>query len=383
MADFRTTVTPDGIVFRYPDPGHHLVDVRLAFHLDLPGFPRELDRVDGGWAVQWPLPPLDRLEYQFFARHPAFHDAPTFVTDPGNPHRIEAPFGAISCLELPGYHRPAWLDQGAVSGRHTRLSIPGTPIGDVEATVWAPGDAEPPEPLPLIVAQDGPEFDRLGGLTAAVAAFVAAGRMPATRVALLTPIERNGDYSANPRYADALAGHLVPAITAAFATRGRPILAGVSLGALAALHTEWTYPGTAAGLLLLSGSFFLDAFDSHESGFPHWARLRAFVDDVHQSSYAGAPQPDSGRLPIALGWGTAEENRHNNAAMTARLEALGFPTVVATRRDGHVFTCWRDLLDPLLPALATTAWPIDRSYGSASDSTLDSTLDSSLDRATA
>jgi hypothetical protein len=69
--------------------------------------------------------------------------------------------------------------------------------------------------------------------------------------------------------------------------------------------------------------------------------------------------------------------------MTARLEALGFPTVVATRRDGHVFTCWRDLLDPLLPALATTAWPIDRSYGSASDSTPATALDSSLDRATA
>ena len=370
MADFRTTVTPDGIVFRFPDPGHAYDDVRLAFHLDLPGFSRHLDRVEGGWAVHWPLPPLDRVEYQFVARLPGRHDKPTFVTDPGNSHRIDAPFGAVSCLELPGYQAPAWLAQEKVSGRHTPLAIPGTPIGDIEATLWAPEGTDAHEPLPLIVAQDGPEFDRLGGLTAAVAAFIAAGRMPATRVALLTPIERNGDYSANPRYADALAGDVVPAITAAFATRGRPILAGLSLGGLAALHTEWTHPGTAGGLLLLSGSFFLDAYDGHERGFPHWARLRAFVDEVLESPYAGVTQPDSARLPIALGWGTGEENRHDNVVMTARLQALGFPTAVATRRDGHVFTCWRDLLDPLLPELAASAWPdpaiLDRAVDRAS-----------------
>lgn len=360
MADFRTTVTPDGIVFRFPDPGHAYDDVRLAFHLDLPGFSRHLDRVEGGWAVHWPLPPLDRVEYQFVARLPGRHDEPTFVTDPGNSHRIDAPFGAVSCLELPGYQAPAWLAQEKVSGRHTPLAIPGTPIGDVEASVWAPEGTNPHEPLPLIVAQDGPEFDRLGGLTAAVAAFIAAGRMPATRVALLTPIERNGDYSANPRYADALAGDVLPAIAAAFATRARPILAGLSLGGLAALHTEWTHPGTAGGLLLLSGSFFLNAYDGHESRFPHWARLRGFVDEVLESPYAGATQPDSAPFPIALGWGTGEENRHNNVVMTARLQALGFPTTIATRRDGHVFTCWRDLLDPLLPELATAAWSVDR-----------------------
>ena len=360
MADFRTTVTPDAIVFRFPDPGHAYDDVRLAFHLDLPGFSRHLDRVEGGWAVHWPLPPLDRVEYQFVARLPGRHDEPTFVTDPGNSHRIDAPFGAVSCLELPGYQAPAWLAQEKVSGRHTPLAIPGTPIGDVEASVWAPEGTNPHEPLPLIVAQDGPEFDRLGGLTAAVAAFIAAGRMPATRVALLTPIERNGDYSANPRYADALAGDVLPAIAAAFATRARPILAGLSLGGLAALHTEWTHPGTAGGLLLLSGSFFLDAYDGHESRFPHWARLRGFVDEVLESPYAGATQPDSAPFPIALGWGTGEENRHNNVVMTARLQALGFPTTIATRRDGHVFTCWRDLLDPLLPELATAAWSVDR-----------------------
>ena len=32
-------------------------------------------------------------------------------------------------------------------------------------------------------------------------------------------------------------------------------------------HAEWHHPGTFAGLLLLSGSFFMDEFDSHESGF--------------------------------------------------------------------------------------------------------------------
>ena len=360
MAEFQTTVTPDGIVFRYPDPGHDLVDLRLAFHLDLPGYPRSLDAVDGGWAVHWPLPPLDRMEYQFEARLPFLHDRRTYLPDPGNPLRIDAPFGALSCLELPSYHAPEWLDGPTVGGRHTPITIHGTPCGDIDASIWAPDWAADDDPLPLVVAQDGPEFDRLGGLTHAVAALVAAGRLPAMRVALLAPNERNSEYSANPRYAEALVDHVLPTVRGRCATAGRPILAGVSLGAVAALHAEWTRPGTAAGLLLLSGSFFLDRYDGHERGFPHWGRLRAFIDEVHASGYAVAEQADAAHLPAALGWGTVEENRHNNAAMTSRLQALGMPTMVATRRDGHVFTCWRDLLDPLLPDLASAAWLRER-----------------------
>jgi len=59
---------------------------------------------------------------------------------------------------------------------------------------------------------------------------------------------------------------------------------------------------------------------------------------------------------VALGWGTQEENQFNNALMAQRLGELGLPVRTATVDNGHNFTCWRDLLDLLLPDLLTRTW---------------------------
>ena len=376
--DFRTTLTHDEIVFRYPDPRHELIDPRIWYYLDLPTPdgrrgsqpppPDHLEPVPGGWERSWPLAglDLDRLEYEFTAGHPDAPGERTMVADPGNPLRVSGPFSGPSWLPLPGYAPPGWL-AGArrpmvCQTVQIRALAPAdeapadeapadeAPAGELEVQVWSPPDAAGTE-LPLLIAHDGPEFDRLGALTDAVAALGAAGRLPALRVALLPPQHRTAMYAANPAYAAWLVEQAVPALREALPTRGRPILAGPSLGGLAALHAEWRYPGTFAGLLLLSGSFFTDEFDSHESGFEHWARLRGFIDEV----YAVGSPPS--RPAVSMGWGTAEENRHNNLAMAARLESLGVPVQRATRRDGHTFTCWRNLLDPLLPQVVAAAWP--------------------------
>lgn len=170
------------------------------------------------------------------------------------------------------------------------------------------------------------------------------------RVTLLVPGDRNPRYAACAAYADALADHVVPALLRAHPTEQPPVLLGPSLGGLAALHAEWTHPGTFGGLLLLSGSFFTPELDGQESGFEFWGRLIDFVAGVHASSAPSRPQ-------LALGWGTAEENRHNNALMAARLAQRGLIVATGQVRDGHNFTCWRDLLDPLLPDLLTRTWP--------------------------
>lgn len=365
---FRTTLTHDAIVFRYPDPRHELIDPRIWYYLDLPTPdgrrgtqpppPDHLEPVPGGWERNWPLGglDLDRLEYEFTASHPDAPGERTMVADPGNPRRVSGPFSGPSWLPLPGYTPPAWLAGARRPMVSQTVQVPAlAPTeqahgGGLEVQVWSPPDADGAE-VPLLIAHDGPEFDRLGALTDAVAALGAAGRLPALRVALLPPEHRTAMYAANPAYAAWLVEQAVPALREALPTRGRPILAGPSLGGLAALHAEWLYPGTFAGLLLLSGSFFTDEFDSHESGFEHWVRLRGFVDEV----YAVGSPPS--RPAVAMGWGTAEENRHNNLAMAARLSGLGVPVKQATRRDGHTFTCWRNLLDPLLPQVVAAAWP--------------------------
>ena len=98
---------------------------------------------------------------------------------------------------------------------------------------------------------DGAEMDQYGRVV-----HYAAARAP-MRVALLSPgPDRDERYAANPAYAAALVDEVLPAIQERHATAHRPVLLGQSLGALAALHAAWTAPGTFAGLMLQSGSFF-------------------------------------------------------------------------------------------------------------------------------
>ena len=58
---------------------------------------------------------------------------------------------------------------------------------------------------------------------------------------------------------------------------GLPVGMGASLGGLAMLQAQRTWPGAFAGLFLQSASFFVPRFDRQESGFPRYARIVRFV----------------------------------------------------------------------------------------------------------
>lgn len=353
----RTEVTDHEVVFRLADPDHDLRDVYVFHDLDIAGLPSALEPVPGGWELAWAMPPVDRVEYQFTARHPALGDDRVFLVDPRNPMRVDGAFGEHSWLPLPGYRIPSWLSLPSIEAHRVAHTITETPVGDLDAVVWSPADAEHDEPLPLLLAHDGPELDRFAGLTQLVGGLVALGRLPRMRVGLLAPGDRNPRYAANTAYAAALADHVVPALLGWHPSPVAPVLAGPSLGGLAALHTEWCRPGTFAGLLLLSGSFFTPELDGQESGFAFWDRVTGFVAEVYAAPLDGLLASPSGSAPaLAMGWGTAEENRHNNAALAAYLGSAGLDVRVAQVRDGHNYTCWRDLLDPLLPELLQRAW---------------------------
>jgi len=348
-AGLSTEVTDTEVAFRLADPDHDLRDVRLWHDLDLPGLPHDLVAVPGGWELRWQRPPVDRIEYQFTASHPVLGAHRAFLVDPRNPLRVEGAYGTHSWLALPGYRQPTWLDAPAGPAHRVLATITATPVGEVDTITWSPADALVEEPLPMLFAHDGPEMDRFASLTQLLGAHVTAGRLPRMRVTLLVPGARNPRYAASAAYADALAEHVVPATLQAHPSEHPAVLLGPSLGGLAALHAEWTRPGTFGGLLLLSGSFFTPELDGQESGFEFWDRLVGFVDRVHSD-------PAPSRPHVALGWGSAEENRHNNALMASRLADLGLPVRTAQVRDGHNFTCWRDLLDPLLPDLLIRTW---------------------------
>jgi enterochelin esterase-like enzyme len=273
------------------------------------------------------------------------------TTDPSNPRLAPGPFGDHSWLPLPAYREPEWLALTPVASERTQLTLSRTSAGRIDVEIWSPADAAPWESLPMLVSHDGPEMDAYGGLTAYVGAMVGAARLPRMRVALIAAGARNKRYAANPAYARALCHRLVPALRDTVQITGRPVLIGQSLGALAALHAAWTSPGTFAGLFLQSGSFFTRELDPQESGFEFWPQVTGFVAMVGAAT-AAAP----GAPPTTVTCGTAEENLANNRAMLDHLTRVGVETAWGERRDGHTWTCWRDLLDPYLTDLLLRVW---------------------------
>jgi enterochelin esterase-like enzyme len=236
--------------------------------------------------------------------------------------------------------RPAY---GVVVAR-LHLNVPDTPVGDVDVTLVSPRGTRRTDPLPLVVAGDGPEYSRRAGIVRLLDEAADAGRCPRVRVALLHPGERNGRYAANPDHAASVVEHVLPAVGEVARTEGRPVMVGASLGALAALQTHWRHPEAFSGLLLQSGSFFLRGVDGEES-FEHWRRVTGFVREVRRARRA------RGDTVMALTCGADEGNLANNREMARVLERLGYETRLTVVPGRHDWPQWRRSLEPTLPAL--------------------------------
>ena len=335
------------MLLRLADPDERYAAVRLCSDLPLAG--DEYARHNGEWRLELAVPPVARLEYELEV---VDHDGRSArVSDPGNPHQAPGAFGDKSVLLLPGYTEPGWLAAEGVPGQTQELAVRGRGLGaDVHVGVWSPADAGPGEPLPLLVAHDGPEYDRLAGLTQYAAAGIGSGALPRHRVALLAPGERDEWYSASARYAGALVRDVLPAIRSAVGVDGPPVGMGASLGGLAMLHAQRRHPGTFGALFLQSGSFFTPQFDSQESDFPRYQRIVRFVRATLRAGVQADP------VPVALTCGSAEENAENNRLIARTLENQGYRATLHEVPDMHNYTAWRDALDPHLTNLLARAW---------------------------
>ena len=326
---------------RIDDPEERYGAVRLCSDLPLadPAFVRD----NGGWVLHLPDNGLARLEYQLELSD---HDGETVVVcDPGNPNRAPGAFGEKSVLSAPGYRPPAWLEEPAVTSGYERIRL--RVLGrDLDVGVWSPGEGA----LPLLVAHDGPEYDELAALTRYAGAMIEAGALPPFRVALPPPGDRDEWYSASAAYGRALCNRILPAISELVAVSGRPVGMGASLGGLAMLQAQRTWPGTFAGLFLQSASFFVPRFDRHESGFPRYARIVRFVRGVLRTGAFDHP------VPVSMTCGSEEENGHNNRLMANALAAQGYDAHLTEVHDLHNYTAWRDALDPHLTRLLARLW---------------------------
>jgi enterochelin esterase-like enzyme len=340
-------VQGDSIVFHLPDPDEELAGVRLATDRGFPVAAEPFVREGDGWTLRMGAPALARFEYALAVeRADGTHE---HWADPANPLRAPGAFGEKSVVALPGYVAPAWLDAERVPGTTDSLTVASSALGaDLDIAVWRPDDAHDGEPLPLLVAHDGPELDQLARLTDYAAAHVASRALPRHRVALLAPGDRDQWYSASALYARTLATRVLPAVADAVAVR-RPVGAGASLGALALLHTQRRFPDVFAGLFLQSGSFFMPRFDAQESGFVRYRRIVRFVRVTSRE------QPRR-TVPVAMTCGALEENADDNRVMASALAAQGYPVSLHEGRDLHNFTAWRDAWDPHLTRLLQEVW---------------------------
>lgn len=242
----------------------------------------------------------------------------------------------------------------------TRFTVTGTPVGDVQLAVVTPVGSRRGDPLPLLVAHDGPDYSRRAHLVSTLRAATAAGRVPPTRVVLLEPGPRNERYAANPDWATALTEHVLPTVHTAYATAGRPTIMGASLGALASLQAEWLHPGTFGGLFLQSGSFFRRRVDDEED-FEFWDRVTAFVTSVRR---ARRRRTDA---RIVLTCGTGEGNLTNNRQMAEKLAASGHDATLHELPGRHDWRYWAAALDPFLLTLLQGSDHRTRRAGEAHD----------------
>jgi enterochelin esterase-like enzyme len=341
-------VDDHAVTLRFDDPDHALTGVRLQQHVGIPGDDLHFryDRASRGWLLTVGRPPVHRMEYLLELRHA---DGTTeSVTDPANRKRAPGAFGDKSVVEFPGYEEPGWLHQQNEAAGEWREVAVWSPVlrAGIAVWVWSPGAPT----SRLLLAHDGPEYDRLAGLGRFAAAMVGTGRVPPFHLALLAPGDRDDWYAANPDYAWALAREVVPELHRTLRTAGPAVGMGASLGALAMLHAHRRHPAAFAGLYLQSGSFFVPEFDSHEGGFSGYRRVTRFVRRV--AGTGSWPHP----VPTVLTCGTGEENLHNNRRMAEQLARQGYPSALKEVPDAHNYVGWRDAFDPHLTELLAKVW---------------------------
>jgi hypothetical protein len=190
-------VDETGVTLRLPDENHRLAAVRLYQRVGVPDDQLDFAYRRGAWSLRTTRTEIDRLEYLLEIEH--LHGGRETITDPTNPLQVPGAFGAKSVIEFPGYRRPDWLELDGVEGSTSELSVPSTTLGaTIRGLLWSPDQLAADVPAPLIVVHDGPEYASLAGIGQYAAALIGTGQLPALRLALLAPGDRNRWYAAMP-----------------------------------------------------------------------------------------------------------------------------------------------------------------------------------------
>ena len=360
--------TGSSVCFRLRDHDQRLRSVRLKSSAVRDGDFTYLPE-SHTWELRLPRPAVQRLEYRIELTFP--DGGSETICDPDNPRRAGGGYGDSSVLWCDGYREPDWLHLPHAPGSWRDVYLPLAAVrSEMVARVWSPGvpadrvpadrvpaDLAPADRVPtdrVLVAHDGPDYQRYGELGRYTATMIGAGRLPPYHLVLLPPGERYEWYSASPAYTRALATEVLPKLAAELGT-DRPVVGvGASLGALAMLHAQRRHPARFAALFLQSGSFFQPRFDRQESDFRRYLRIVRFTGRVLRDRDSPGAGPRA--CPAVLTCGAVEENLANNRDMASTLRRQGYPAGFAEVPDAHNWVGWRDGFDPHLTSLLQRVW---------------------------
>lgn len=355
---------PMEFTWRETDPGQPAYDVMVRLiGLDDRYDDREIGPFllkqsgdDGVWRGTVDLPDGLRTGYQFcpvrdFRIPPSRLDDDGFaavlaagVPDPGNPDTIGPVYGnadVASILELPGALPQPW-----------RTRRPDVPRGEVQA--FEPGTEWPstvhvytpagtlPSPLPVVVLLDGQAW-MPADITATFDNLIADRVVPPFLAAVLGypfgPVRVRG-LTRPSVHLSYLVDELMPWLTRDFGATtdpARTVLAGQSLGGLAATSAALSRPSRFGNVISQSGSYWwLGGSEGELSG----------ADVI-----AAASAPSRVRFWLEAG-AFERELVEGNRDLYAALTGTANPAAYREYAGGHDFACWRGgLADGLIALL--------------------------------
>jgi enterochelin esterase-like enzyme len=320
--------TPATVQFEYSGEAD-----RVELATFMPRFPKDIafSESHGVWRLTIPLPHQARIEYRLKVTR---HGHTTVIRDPSNPVVATNPFGSNSVMTGSGYHSPEWLSPEAPAGTVSTIRVASAVFGKRRTHhLYQPAGFSEDTPLPLLMVHDGSDYWHHADLGRALDVLIAHRRIEPLRAVLLDPKARHAEYIASRDHATHVVNEVFPHVARRVSLDGPHGIMGASLGAVAALHTAYSYPGMFDRVFLQSGTFALEPHP--ELTDEMFRSINAFCLPAMRHSRLGSARVaiSCGRYESLIDW-----NRRLAAALADQFVDVDFVEVWA----GHDWGAWRD-----------------------------------------
>ncbi|HEX3553927.1 MAG TPA: enterochelin esterase [Thermoanaerobaculia bacterium] len=271
--------------------------------------------------------------------------------DPLNPRRAPEPL--VSLVELPAARKQPWIEPrpNVPAGRVEERRFRSERLGNERIVrIYTPPGYDPQgKPLGLLVVLDGRTYTSDVPTPTILDNLLAARRIPplmAVFVANPSPETRSLELSCHPPFTEFLARELIPWVRRGYRVTtdpARTVIAGSSLGGLAAACAASQAPDVFGNVLSLSGSFnWQRPGETEPEGL---ARQLATVPKLPLRFYLEAGLMEDRPRPGAGGPSLLTANRH----LRTVLQAKGYAVEYREFNGGHSILNWRgSLADGLL-----------------------------------